>query len=83
MAGGPSGALERKIGNFGSKFGRTAREFAAEALSYDRLMKSISINHPADPDTKQKFSIYERFTIKDYAGRLSDICFCHKIGRIS
>jgi hypothetical protein len=56
--------------------GKTLEALEAEKLSYEKLIKVIEIKHPCDPDTKQKFSISDRITIKNFGPKLMDICYC-------
>ena len=62
-------------GRFG-KYGKTLEDLEAERLSYEKLIKAIEIKHPCDPDTKQKFSISDRITIKNFGPKLMDIFYC-------
>jgi len=47
----------------------------AEPPSYKKLMKTIEENHPVDPKTKQKFSLRDRITVKDFESKLSDLFY--------
>lgn len=49
-----------------------------EAISYEKLIKTISALHPVDPDTKKSFSFKDRVTVKDYNSKISDTCFCYQ-----
>ena len=51
-----------------------------EPISYKKLMRIISTCHPIDPDSKVRFGIKERVTVKDYRGKLSDACCFYAIG---
>jgi hypothetical protein len=53
-----------------------------EPLSYKKLLKIIEMHHPVDPETKEKFSSSERITVRDYAAKLSDACFCYAVGQM-
>ena len=37
--------------------------------------------HPVDPDTKDKFKVSDRITVKDYYQKLSDIFCCYAIAQ--
>ena len=50
-----------------------------DTLSYKKLIKLITENHPVDPDTKESFSIMDRITIKSYYSKLFDICGFRKL----
>ena len=51
-----------------------------EPISYSKLQRVIGTHHPIDQETKTRFSIKDRTTIKDYEAKLSDACFCYAIG---
>lgn len=52
-----------------------------EPLSHKKLVKIIEKFHPLDPETKKKFSVKDRVTVKDYCAKLSDACFCYAFGK--
>jgi hypothetical protein len=37
------------------------------------------VNHPVNPISKQKFSLLERLTVKDFGYKLIDCLFCYQI----
>ena len=43
-----------------------SKKFDIVPPSYKKLLKSIERNHPVDPITKQKFSVRDRITVKNY-----------------
>lgn len=43
-------------------------------LSYKKLMDFIAFNHPVNPVTKQRFSIMDRMSIKDFGIKILDCC---------
>jgi hypothetical protein len=43
-------------------------------------MKTIELYHPVDPESKEKFSVFDRITVKDYRAKLTDFCFCYQCG---
>lgn len=45
-----------------------------ETLSFKKLQKMITENHPCDPDTKQRFSLSSRITVRNYYKKLFDLC---------
>lgn len=51
-----------------------------EPISYSKLMRIIATYHPYDMESKQRYSIKDRVTIKDYEAKLSDACFCYALG---
>jgi hypothetical protein len=51
-----------------------------EPISYRKLMKVVATLHPIDQETKTRFNIKDRVTIKDYEAKLSDACFCYALG---
>lgn len=50
-----------------------------DPLSYKKLMKHIEHYHPRHPETKKKFSVCDRITLKDYNKRLFDPCLCYVV----
>ena len=50
-----------------------------ETLSYTKLEKMIVANHPCDPDTRQRFPIGTRVTVKDYFTKIFDVCCLLKL----
>ena len=52
-----------------------------EPISYSKLQRVIGTYHPIDPETKTRFSMDDRITIKDYTAKLSDACFCYFLGQ--
>lgn len=51
-----------------------------EPLSYNKLIKVVEMYHPVDPETKEKFSVFERITVKEYRAKLGDCCYCYALG---
>ena len=51
-----------------------------QPLSYKKLMKVICTMHPVDPDSKEKFDIRDRITVKDYYQKVTDFMQCYRIG---
>ena len=45
-----------------------------ETLSFKKLQKMITENHPCDPDTKQRFPLSSRITVRNYYKKLFDLC---------
>ena len=48
----------------------------------------ITENHPCDPDTKERFSVMDRITVKNYYAKMADILKfrkfrnnCHKLNK--
>lgn len=37
--------------------------------------------HPVDPESKEKFDIRDRITVKDYYQKVTDFIYCYKIGQ--
>lgn len=52
-----------------------------EPISYSKLQRVIATHHPVDKETKTRYSMKDRTTIKDYSAKLSDACFCYMIGK--
>ena len=52
-----------------------------ELLSVKKLLKIIEKFHPIDPETKKKFSVKDRVTVKYYWSKLCDACFCIAFGK--
>jgi hypothetical protein len=50
-----------------------------ERLSYAALMEFIAQNHPTNPITKEKFSLLERLTVKDFGYKIFDCLGCYQI----
>lgn len=47
-----------------------------DKLSYKKLKKFIATNHPVSPNTGEKFSIFDRITVKDFYLKLLDMFGC-------
>jgi hypothetical protein len=45
-------------------------------LSYSKLRKFIALNHPVDPDTNTKFSIWDNIGVQYYGLKLFTCCGC-------
>jgi len=74
------GFKKPKFGGFGKKRDSVGiNEEDLDTLSYKKLIKLITENHPVDPDTKESFSIMDRITIKSYYSKLFDICGFRKL----
>lgn len=52
-----------------------------EPLSFKKLHRIISSLHPVDPETKERFKISDRITVKDYYAKLSDVCCCYALNQ--
>ena len=50
-----------------------------QPISYKGLVRSISDNHPCDPDSLEQFPLDERITVKYYLAQLSDLCLCYEL----
>jgi len=61
------------------KLGKKIEMSDVDQLSYKKLKKFIATKHPVDPDTLEKFSIWEPITIKDYGLKLFDIAGCIRL----
>ena len=44
-----------------------------EIMSYKKLTKYITTNHPCDIDTNERFKFGERINVKDYSQKITDI----------
>ena len=54
-----------------------------DPISYSGLMKHIEENHPRDPDTKERFSIFTRITVKDFGAKIAGGVFmCYSCIRL-
>jgi len=53
-----------------------------ETLSFKKLHKMITENHPVDPNTQEKFAFGERLTVKNYNKKLFDVCCIMKCIRV-
>ena len=71
------GKRKRRRGKFSQK--AMPAEGFYEPISYKSLMRAIKTNHPVDPGTNKTFPFNTRITVKDYAAKLSDICFCYDL----
>ena len=70
-------------GVMGGKFGMLGKQVDDddffEPLSYKKLKRMITENHPVDPDTKSKLSLTERITVKDYFPKIMDACCVYRM----
>ena len=53
-----------------------------QQLSYKGLVKFISLHHPVNPISKEKFSVFQRITVRDYGFKMTDACGFYTIGMV-
>ena len=61
------------------KKGKKTGEDDREPISYKKLIKHIETYHPVNPQTKERFKINERITVKDFNSKLYDAFYCFKV----
>ena len=51
-------------------------EVSTEKISFKKLDKMIKKQHPIDPDTQEKFDIFESVTVKNFGVKMCGASSC-------
>ena len=52
----------------------TGVKIERDELSYKKLQKMVETFHPTNPETREKFSIFDEVTVYNFGLKLTDAC---------